>query len=126
MKGFRVAEEGVHHRKRTAGHSKYGVKRFWTGLLDVLTVRFITVYAARPLHFFGTLALPPLLIGGGLEVYVLVQKAAGDEFRTHMAAMLVGVLLLVMGVQCVVTGLIGEMLTAGRHQRMSRARGERD
>ncbi len=54
-KGFRVAEEGVSHRKRRYGESKYGPRRFWTGLLDLLTVRFITRFSQRPLHFLGTI-----------------------------------------------------------------------
>ena len=56
-KGFRVAEEGVAHRKRKFGESKYGPRRFWTGLLDLLTLRFITRFSQRPLHFLGTIGL---------------------------------------------------------------------
>ncbi len=115
--GFRVCEAPVNHRKRRHGLSKYGPRRFWTGLLDLLTVRFITRYAERPLHFFGTVGLAPTLLGLGLEGYVLVQKAMGSTFQTHVAAIVIGVLLLVMGFQCVVTGLIGEMLTAQGHGR---------
>lgn len=121
VRGFRVCELPVQHRKRRHGVSKYGPRRFWTGLLDLLTVRFITRYAERPLHFFGTVGLVPTLLGSGIEAYVLVQKALGSTFQTHVAAILIGVMLLVMGFQCVVTGLIGEMLTAQAH---GRARGE--
>ncbi len=112
LKGFRVAEVGVQHRRRKYGRSKYGVTRFWTGVLDLLTVRFITGFTQKPLHFFGTLGLFPLLVGFGLEVYVLVRKLMGDEFRNHLAALIVGVLLIVVGIQLIATGLIGEMITA--------------
>lgn len=115
--GFRVCEAPVNHRKRRHGVSKYGPRRFWTGLLDLLTVRFITRYAERPLHFFGTVGLVPTTLGLALEVYVLGQKWMGSTFQTHVAAIIVGVLLLIMGFQCVITGLIGEMLTAQAFQR---------
>ena len=59
-KGFLVAEEGVSHRRRKYGESKYGPRRFWTGLLDLLTLRFITRFSQRPLHFLGTIGLSSL------------------------------------------------------------------
>jgi len=112
MRGFKVVEVGVAHRRRKYGKSKYGVTRFWTGVLDIVTVRFITGFTQKPLHFFGTAGLFPLLVGIGLEVYVLVRKLSGDQFRDHVAAIIVGVLLIVVGIQLVATGLIGEMITA--------------
>ena len=113
-KGFRVAEEGVAHRKRKYGESKYGPRRFWTGLLDLLTVRFITRFSQRPLHFLGTIGLFPLILGVLIEVYVLVCKLMGETFQTHVAAIVIGVMLMLLGFQCIVTGLLGEMLSAQR------------
>jgi dolichol-phosphate mannosyltransferase len=101
-KGFRVAEEGVSHRKRRYGESKYGARRFWTGLLDLLAVRFISRFSQRPLQFLGTMGLFPFALGVLLEVYVLVFKLMGDTFRTHMAAIVIGVMLMIMGFQCIV------------------------
>jgi len=117
MRGFKVAEVGVAHRRRKHGRSKYGPTRFWTGVLDLLTVRFITGFTQKPLHFFGTAGLFPLLVGIALEVYVLVRKLLGDQFREHIAAIIVGVLLIVVGVQLAATGLIGEMITAQGQRR---------
>lgn len=110
--GFRVDEVGVVHRKRRFGVSKYGVTRFWTGLLDLLTVRFLTRYQGKPLHFFGTVGLAPILLGLGLEVYVLVMKLVGHTFQEHIAALIIGVMMILMGAQSIVIGLIGEMLIA--------------
>ena len=112
MRGFKVVEVDVAHRRRKYGRSKYGPIRFWTGVLDLLTVRFITGFTQKPLHFFGTAGLFPLLVGIGFEIYVLVRKLAGDQFREHVAAIIVGVLLVVVGIQLIATGLIGEMITA--------------
>jgi glycosyltransferase involved in cell wall biosynthesis len=112
QRGFKVVEVEVAHRRRKHGRSKYGPARFWTGVLDLVTVRFITGFTQKPLHFFGTAGLFPLLVGIGFEVYVLVRKLSGDQFREHVAAIIVGVLLVVVGIQLIATGLIGEMITA--------------
>lgn len=116
-RGFRVVEIPVQHRRRRFGRSKYGVSRFWTGVLDLLTVRFITGFTQKPLHFFGTIGLIPLLAGIGLELYVLVRKLMGSRFQTHLAALIIGVLLVMVGIQLIATGLIGEMVTALVRQR---------
>jgi glycosyltransferase involved in cell wall biosynthesis len=116
--GFRVGEQPVRHRRRKFGASKYGARRFWTGLLDLLTVRFLTRFTDKPLHFFGTLGLFPFLAGAGIEVYVLACKLAGDTFQEHVAAIIVGALMVIVGFQCIVSGLIGEMLAAKRAERL--------
>lgn len=117
QRGFRVTEVGVQHRRRKYGRSKYGVSRFWTGVLDLLTVRFITGFTRKPLHFFGTLGLVPLLLGCGIELYVLIRKLLGGTFQTHVAAIVIGVLLITVGIQLIATGLVGEMIAAASRSR---------
>jgi len=114
-KGYRVKEIGVVHRRRKHGRSKYGSSRYWTGLLDILTIRFLSGFTYKPLHFFGTLSLFPLSIGVGLEVYVLIKKLSGGKFSSHVAAMIIGVLMLLVGIQLIATGLLGEMIS--RHDK---------
>lgn len=63
-RGFRVAEQPVHHRERKHGHSKYGVRRFLRGFLDLLTVKFLTGFGQRPQHMLGAFGV--LLFGLGL------------------------------------------------------------
>lgn len=110
VEGARVTEIAVNHRPRKYGKTKYGPRRFWTGLLDILSVRFITGYRHKPLHFFGSLGLLPLLLGVGLELYVLYCKLTGDSFATHIAAIIIGVMFFLLGVQLISTGLIAEMI----------------
>ena len=112
--GFRVVEVPVRHRRRRHGKSKYGPGRFVTGLLDLLSVRFITGFGGRPLHFLGSIALALLASGALMELYVLAMKLSGSTFRTHLAALIIGVMLLVVGVQLLAIGLIGEMLAEHR------------
>ncbi|MEN0060548.1 MAG: glycosyltransferase family 2 protein [Myxococcota bacterium] len=112
LAGFRVGEVGVLHRKRVHGVSKYGVTRFWTGMLDLLTVGFLARFRHRPLHFFGTVGLLPISVGVGLLIYVLGMKLAGDNFSQHLAALIIGVTSLLIGVQSILIGLVAELLAA--------------
>jgi len=63
-KGFRVGELVIHHRARQFGRSKYGWKRFLRGFLDLLTVRYLTMYGRRPMHLFGGCALLVAAVAG--------------------------------------------------------------
>ncbi|MGD9857828.1 MAG: glycosyltransferase family 2 protein [Planctomycetaceae bacterium] len=63
-RGFRVTEAAVNHRPRQHGHSKYGVKRFARGFLDLLTITFLTGFGQRPLHMLGGAGL--LFFGLGI------------------------------------------------------------
>ena len=111
--GFRVTEIGVQHHARQFGVSKYGAKRFWTGLLDLLTVRFLTKSRERPMHFFATLGLVPIGLGGALLAWsVFAKLGLGDRFQDHVAAIVVGVFLLGLGAQAIGIGLIAELITA--------------
>lgn len=120
MAGFRVAEIPVKHHARQHGVSKYGPKRFWTGLLDLLTVRFLTRWRDKPLHFFATLGAVPVVMGLMLEAWVVFAKLAlGEPFASHVAAMIIGVTALLVGVQLAAIGLVGELL---RGQTAARSR----
>lgn len=114
--GYRVGEIGVVHRRRKHGASKYDARRFLTGLLDVVTVRFVTGFAQRPLHFFGLVGAVAVLLGGALESYVLAVRWMGSPFSSHLAAIIIGVMLIILGVQSVLTGLVGEMITAQKRR----------
>ncbi|HUV04021.1 MAG TPA: glycosyltransferase family 2 protein [Armatimonadota bacterium] len=108
--GFRVTEIKVEHRPRKHGRSKYGLERYTRGLLDLLTVLFITRYTRRPLHLFGSLGLVLVLLGLGMNAYLAVLWFTGHPIG-HRPLLTLGVLLMVLGVQFVSTGLVGEMIT---------------
>jgi len=111
LAGYRVTEAQVQLRPRLYGKSKYGLARFWTGLMDLLAVRFVFGYLNRPLQFFGVLAVVFITLGVGLELYVLAMKLMGGQFRTHIAALIIGVSSILAGMQFLAVGLIGEMLS---------------
>ncbi len=112
LQGFAIAERSVNHRKRKYGCSKYGLLRFWGGLVDIAAVRFITAFRQRPLLFFGTIGCLLMILGVALEIYVFVQKFLGDTFQKHLAALISGVFLILAGLQVGIVGLVGELLSA--------------
>src|SRR5262245_27452785 len=62
-RGYRIGEIEINHRPRRFGRSKYGVRRFVKGFLDLMTVKFLTGFAQRPQHLLGTVGLLSLLLG---------------------------------------------------------------
>lgn len=113
--GARIAEVPVRHHARTAGVSKYGIDRTFRVILDLILIVFFMRYRQRPLHAFGGLGLwlaaPGVLILG----WLLVQKLLGEDIGGR-PLLLVGVMLLLMGVQLVAAGLIGELLMRVYHE----------
>jgi glycosyltransferase involved in cell wall biosynthesis len=111
-RGFRVGEIEIHHRPRRFGSSKYGVARFVKGLLDLLTVRFLTRFSQRPLHVLGAIGLGMLLLGSlGLSylavLWVLGFGPIGTRPLLFYSAALLGV-----GTQLVSLGILAELVTA--------------
>jgi glycosyltransferase involved in cell wall biosynthesis len=109
-RGFAVGEIEVQHEARRHGTSKYGWDRFYKGLLDLITVLFITKYTRRPLHLFGAFGLLFLVAGFAINLYLAVLWIGG-EFLSNRPLLLLGVLLMLLGIQVLTTGLIGEMIT---------------
>jgi glycosyltransferase involved in cell wall biosynthesis len=120
-RGFRIAELPVNHRPREHGRSRYGVERYLRGFLDLLTVSFIGRYRHRPLHLFGGLGLILGAFGTAILVYLTVLKALGNAIG-HRPLLMLGVLLVVIGMQFFSLGLISEMITSHHEERA----GERD
>jgi glycosyltransferase involved in cell wall biosynthesis len=115
-RGFRVAELPVNHRARAHGRSRYGPERYLRGFFDLLTVTFIGRYRYRPLHLFGGLGLLLSTVGFGVLVYLTVLKATGEAIG-HRPLLLLGVLLVVVGLQFFSLGLLSEMVTSQHEER---------
>jgi dolichol-phosphate mannosyltransferase len=107
--GYRTGEIDVTHHPRAEGQSKFGAERFWRGLLDLITVKFLTTYTARPFHLFGGLAALCGAVGVGLLTWMLVLRISGEAIGSR-PALLTGVLLVVVAVQLASLGLIAELL----------------
>ena len=115
-RGYRIAELPVNHRPREHGRSRYGVERYVRGFLDLLTVSFIGRYRHRPLHLFGGFGLILGFFGSAILVYLTVVKALGHAIGQR-PLLLLGVLLVVIGMQFFSLGLISEMITSHHEER---------
>ena len=108
--GYRCTEVPVVHRARQFGKSKFGMRRYLNGFLDLLTVVFLSGFNRAPLHFFGTMGLLSGLLGFGINLYLSILWIMGNPIGNRPLLFL-GILLMVIGVQFFSFGLIGEMLT---------------
>ncbi len=107
--GFRVREMAVNHRPRRYGRSKYGLERYVRGFLDLLTIMFIGRFRWRPMHLFGGLGLAFSIVGFAISAYMAALKIAGHAIGGR-PLLLLGVLLIVVGVQLFTIGLLSEMI----------------
>jgi len=124
-RGFRVTELAVHHRPRQHGVSKYGIRRFLRGFLDLLTVRFLTGFGQRPLHLLGGLGLAWASLGlAGLSwrawLWIRGNALSGGPAEPigHRPLLAYSVAALLLGGQLLSVGLLAELIVANtrRHQ----------
>ncbi|HEV2946548.1 MAG TPA: glycosyltransferase family 2 protein [Gemmataceae bacterium] len=117
-RGYKVGEIEIEHRSRRFGHSKYGMRRFVKGFLDLLTVKFLTGFGQRPQHLLGTIGLMAFAIGvlgmGYLGITWLINLARPDSFLPlHERPLLIySVAALLLGAQMMSIGFLAELITA--------------
>jgi glycosyltransferase involved in cell wall biosynthesis len=116
-RGYRVAELPVNHRPREHGRSRYGLERYLRGFFDLITVTFMGRYRHRPLHLFGGLGLALGGVGFLVCLYLTVLWLSGSAIG-HRPLLTLGVLLVVVGLQFLSLGLIGEMITTHHEERV--------
>lgn len=108
--GVDIAEVPVNYRLRQFGQSKYGIGRTVRVLLDLLTVRFLLSYSTRPIHIFGLLGLLSVFLGVGIGIYLAIIKFFYGAALAERPLLLFAILLVMVGVQLVTMGLLGEMV----------------
>ena len=113
-RGFHVSEVVVEHDPRRYGVSSYGRERFLRGMLDLLTVMILTRYLRRPLHLFGGLGLALALVGTCIDLYLGIGWALGKWWLGDRPLLVLGVLLVIIGVQFILFGLLAEMVAHTR------------
>ena len=116
-RGFTIGELPVKHHARQHGRSKYGFGRLYKGPLDLITVLFITKYTRRPLHLFGVLGGLSFAVGLAVNGYLAARWWLYQEPLSYRPLLLLGVLLMLLGIQVLMTGLIGEMITFKNFER---------
>ncbi len=109
--GVAVAEMPVNHAARKYGKSKYGLSRTTRVLLDLITVRFLLSYSTRPMQVFGAVGLVSSFIGGLLLVYLAYVRLILLENIGTRPLLTIAVLMVMIGVQFLGMGLLGELIT---------------
>lgn len=118
--GFSMAEVPVNHRPRVAGISKYGLSRTFRVVLDLMTVLFLRRYSDRPMHLLGGIgalsSLTGFLMGlylAGLKVWAGLSQGLQAFYDTRIGdrpLLLLAILLIILGVQFLVMGLLAELV----------------
>ena len=114
--GARVVERPVSHRPRTTGRSKYGLSRTLRVVLDLLTVKFLSGYSTRPIQLFGLVGLVCAVAGFALTGYLGFQRLVLGVRLADRPIVMLAILMVVVGVQFVSLGLLGEMLVRTYHE----------
>lgn len=105
----RIAEKPVRHHPRQYGRTKFGLERYIRGFLDLVSVMFLTRFAARPMHFFGSIGTLSFLAGVLISIWLTIDKFVFGSYITNRPLLLFGALLILFGAQMFTTGLLGEM-----------------
>jgi glycosyltransferase involved in cell wall biosynthesis len=111
--GFKkIGEKVVEHRARKFGKSKFGMRRFVNGFLDLLSISFVGKFSKRPMHFFGLWGTLFFLIGLGISVYLIVSKIIDSSFPlTNRPGFYLALTSIVIGMQLFLAGFIGELIS---------------
>ena len=111
--GFKkIGEKVVEHRKRKFGKSKFGMRRFVNGFLDLLSISFVGKFSKRPMHFFGLWGTLFFLIGLGISIYLIVSKIIDSDFPiTNRPGFYMALTALIVGMQLFLAGFIGELIS---------------
>lgn len=115
-RGFATAEVDVEHAPRRHGASRYGLKRYFAGLLDPVTVLLLARFAKRPLHFFGIPGAALALLGGGILAYLAIGWCFGRSIG-HRPLLMYGVVSAVLGIQALFFGLLAELVIISGNSR---------
>jgi glycosyltransferase involved in cell wall biosynthesis len=115
QRGWRVTEVPVNHRPRRHGRSRFGFERYARGPFDLLTVLFIGRYQYRPLHLFGGVGVALILVGVVISAYLAVLRFSGETIGDR-PLLLLGALLIVVGIQLLTFGLLGQMFVVMRQE----------
>lgn len=113
--GFnKIDEKPVKHHPRKYGKTKFGISRFLNGFLDLLTLLIVHRYMQRPMHFFGSLGVLFLVVGGGINLYLAYMKIIHDAILGNRPLLFLGIMLVVVGVQFFSIGFLGDMINKGQ------------
>ena len=113
--GIKIIEiETIHHPRRR-GKSKYGISRTLMVILDLITVKFLQSFSTKPMQAFGPVGLACGITGFAVNFYLMLLWLSGQQIG-HRPLLLLGTLLVIIGIQLIGMGLLGEMLVSSYHE----------
>jgi glycosyltransferase involved in cell wall biosynthesis len=114
--GVRIAEVETVHYPRLRGKSKYGISRTIKVVLDLITVKFLQSFSTKPIQFFGPIGILSGLFGFLISLYLAIDKLFFGRDIGGRPLLLLGALLIIVGIQLIGMGLLGEMLVRVYHE----------
>ncbi|MFH1703011.1 MAG: glycosyltransferase family 2 protein [Nitrospirota bacterium] len=114
--GVRVAEMEVRHFPRLRGSTKYGISRTIKVVLDLITVKFLQSFSTKPIQFFGPAGILSGFLGFLISLYLSIDKIFFGKNIGGRPLLLLGALLIIVGIQLIGMGLLGEMLVRVYHE----------
>ena len=114
--GVRIAEVETTHHPRLRGKSKYGISRTMKVVLDLITVKFLQSFSTKPLQFFGPIGIFSGALGFFISLYLSIDKILSGRDIGGRPLLLLGALLIIVGIQFIGMGLLGEMMVRVYHE----------
>lgn len=114
--GARIVEIPVNHHARKFGKSKYSLNRIFRVVLDLITVKFLLSFATKPLQIFGLIGLGSFSLGGLICIYLTYVKFVEGQNIGNRPLLLLGVVLVMAGIQFITLGLLAEMIARTYHE----------
>lgn len=110
LNGYKVSELPVTNNRRKFGHTKFGKSKIFVGILDTLTAYFLFKFSEQPLHFFGIIGGTIFFIGFAISFYLTIERLFFGVLLVTRPLLWLGLLLIIIGIQIVMTGIIGELM----------------
>lgn len=108
--GFKICEIEIVHHSRKYGVSKYGFLKRFSIFADILTAYFIIRFSQKPLHFFGLIGGSLLIVGSVISLYLSYERLFRNVLLYRRPALLFAVLLIIVGIQIIMTGIVAELI----------------
>lgn len=123
--GFsKIGEKVVQHRARKYGTTKFGLNRFVNGFLDLLSITFVSKFSKKPMHFFGTMGLLFFFLGGGIALWLIIEKVVHIYQQvpitreiTQQPLFYLALVAMILGSQLFIAGYLAEMISRNSSDR---------
>jgi len=114
--GARITETPVTHHPRASGKSSYGLSRTFKVLLDLLTVKFLSVWSTKPSYLFGGSGAILCLLGTAFVTWTAYEKLFNGVYVYRQPSLIVGVFLFTIGINLILLGLLAELIVRTHHE----------